>query len=198
MKLKILYIITIIISFFNIAYASFDSPQFIINQSSNSIKTQQKIGDILVIIINGVAIGKAIYDKDWDGLTQYAYVATSTGVLTLGLKYGVNRERPDGDSYSFPSGHTAFSFAGATFLQMRYGSTWGIPALIGASFVGYSRIASQRHYTSDVLAGALIGILTNLYFTKPVAFKMNETTYNMYITPYVDTTQVKVNFHITL
>ncbi len=197
MKIKVFYII-IAISFSKIALASFDSPSFMVNQSEKSIKIQQKAGDILAFAINGVAITKAIYEKDWEGLKQYSYATGTTEIATFGLKYSINRQRPNGDPYSFPSGHTSFSFAGATFLQIRYGYTWGIPALALASFVGYSRIASQKHYTSDVLAGAFIGVLTNLYFTKPLEVKINQHSYNIYVSPYVDSTQAKLMFNIAL
>lgn len=85
-----------------------------------------------------------------------------------GLKYAIDKDRPDdsGDD-SFPSGHTADSFAAATFIQQRYGWKWGIPAYIGATFVGYTRVDSDKHYVEDVLAGAAIGIISGLYFTEP-------------------------------
>lgn len=51
--------------------------------------------------------------------------------------------------------------AGAAFLQMRYGWALGGPAYAVASFVACSRVESKRHYTSDVVAGAAIGIGMN-------------------------------------
>ena len=80
---------------------------------------------------------------------------------TAALKYSVNETRPDGGSYSFPSGHTSLAFTGAEFIRKEYGWGWGAPAYLAASFVGYSRVQADKHFTHDVLAGAAIGILAN-------------------------------------
>ena len=74
-------------------------------------------------------------------------------------------QRPDGGSQSFPSGHSASAFAGAAFLERRYGWSYGAPAYAVATFVAYSRVESKRHWTSDVVAGGAIGIASNLVFT---------------------------------
>lgn len=72
--------------------------------------------------------------------------------------------RPDGTtSNSFPSGHTAKAFAGATFLSEEYKDrfTWMPFAAYGlAGSVGLLRMANNRHYISDVLVGAGLGILS--------------------------------------
>jgi membrane-associated phospholipid phosphatase len=74
-------------------------------------------------------------------------------------KFTVGRQRPDGsNSLSFPSGHTASAFTTATVLQQHYGWKLGIPAYAFAGFVGASRMASNKHYLSDVLVGAGVGI----------------------------------------
>lgn len=71
--------------------------------------------------------------------------------------------RPDGSTYnSFPSGHTAQAFAAATFLTEEYGNTYKWMPYIAygaASCVGGLRMANNRHYISDVLMGAGLGIL---------------------------------------
>lgn len=58
--------------------------------------------------------------------------------------------------YSFPSGHTLASFEGAVVLMIRH-RRWGIPALILAVLIAFSRLYLYVHYPSDVLAGALLG-----------------------------------------
>ncbi|MGD9842992.1 MAG: phosphatase PAP2 family protein [Steroidobacteraceae bacterium] len=84
-----------------------------------------------------------------------------TEVTTYALKYVVNAKRPNGGKQSFPSGHTAAAFMGAEFIRKNYGVGWGFPAYAAASWVGYSRVESNKHYTRDVIAGALIGIVAN-------------------------------------
>jgi PAP2 superfamily len=84
------------------------------------------------------------------------------GVATYGLKYSVQERRPNGeDDSSFPSGHTAISFAGAEFIRKEYGWRWGVPAYAAASFVGWSRVETKDHWWHDVAAGGAIGILSN-------------------------------------
>lgn len=81
-------------------------------------------------------------------------------LLTQGLKLSVRRTRPDGTAYSFPSGHTSGTFATATVLQRHYGWKVGIPAYAFATYVGGSRLQANRHYLSDVLFGAAVGIVS--------------------------------------
>jgi membrane-associated phospholipid phosphatase len=88
-------------------------------------------------------------------------------ILNLGMVYilknSLKETRPDGTALSFPSGHTANVFAGATMLATEYGENypWVPYASYGlASGVGAMRIANNRHYISDVLFGAGLGILS--------------------------------------
>jgi membrane-associated phospholipid phosphatase len=79
--------------------------------------------------------------------------------IVQATKFAVGRERPDGsNSHSFPSGHSASAFATATVLQRHLGWKAGVPAYAFAGFVATSRMASTRHYLSDVLVGAGVGI----------------------------------------
>ncbi len=80
-------------------------------------------------------------------------------LVVQGAKFAVRRQRPDAsNAMSFPSGHTASAFATATVLQDRFGWKAGIPAYAFAGMVAASRMGSQKHYLSDVLVGAGIGI----------------------------------------
>ncbi len=86
-----------------------------------------------------------------------------TGAV-FGLKKITHQLRPDHSAYnSFPSGHTAQAFAAATFLSEEYKTKfkWMPYAAYGiASSVGLLRMANNKHYISDVLVGAGIGILS--------------------------------------
>ena len=82
----------------------------------------------------------------------------------FGLKKLTHQLRPDNSGYnSFPSGHTAQAFAAATFLSEEYKSRfkWMPYLAYGiASTVGMLRMANNKHYISDVLVGAGLGILS--------------------------------------
>jgi undecaprenyl-diphosphatase len=85
-----------------------------------------------------------------------------TNLLVEGLKHGVGRPRPDGDAKrsnsSMPSSHAANAFALAAVLGRR--RVWyAIPIWALAALVGFSRVYLNRHYLSDVLVGALIGVV---------------------------------------
>ena len=80
------------------------------------------------------------------------------------LKHTVHERRPDGsNSRSFPSGHTATAFMCATMLHKEYGhiSPWiSIGGYTVATATGVSRILNNKHWISDVMVGAGIGILS--------------------------------------
>lgn len=78
---------------------------------------------------------------------------------TQALKLATTRTRPDGTRLSFPSGHSAAAFATASVLQADLGWKAGLPAYAVATWVAASRVQTKRHYVSDVVAGAAVGIL---------------------------------------
>lgn len=91
------------------------------------------------------------------------------GVSVYTLKRITSVPRPDtGQKTSFPSGHTAQAFAAATFMAKEYGgrSVWySVGAYSLATGIGVMRVMNNRHWASDVLVGAGIGILsTNLVY----------------------------------
>lgn len=97
----------------------------------------------------------------WQLLATDAMAAAMMATMVNGLKHGVNRTRPNGGHGSFPSGHTATAFMGATLLAHEYGhkSIWfPIAGYSVATTTGVLRILNNRHYASDVLVGAAIGI----------------------------------------
>ena len=86
-------------------------------------------GDVLQIAIPAAAYAKTFYLDDSEGRREfYKSFFTSLGV-TYGLKYSIDKKRPNGKEHSFPSGHTSAAFQGATFIHKRYGLEYGIPAL---------------------------------------------------------------------
>ncbi len=130
----------------------------------------EKEGDIVQLLIPLTAYGATFYMQDPDGRNQfYKSFLTNLGI-TYSLKYTVNKQRPENNGdYSFPSGHTSAAFQGAAFIHMRYGWKYALPAYAAAGFVGWSRVEgeSDKHDTTDVIAGAAIGIFSSYYFTTP-------------------------------
>ena len=114
------------------------------------------------------------YGLDAIGYTSKTDLLNRTVILVKGellmagsvflLKNITHQLRPDGSQYtSFPSGHTAQAFAAATFLSEEYKDRfrWMPYAAYGlATSVGVMRMANNRHYISDVLVGAGMGILS--------------------------------------
>lgn len=133
--------------------------------SAKKRSTTETAGDVIQITIPVTALLIAFGKDDTQGMKQLFYsVATSTAV-TWGLKFAFNKKRPRGGKYSFPSGHTSLAFTGSTFLGMRYGCSYGIPAFGAASYVGYSRVHARRHDWADVIGGALVGGISSYMFT---------------------------------
>ena len=123
-------------------------------------------GDKLQYTIGGTALASTALHRDGYGAAQYLLSIGSTALITEGLKRVIRSSRPNGSPHSFPSGHTAFAFSSATFLQVRYGACYGIPAYLTAAFIGYSRIFADKHRLRDVIAGAAIGTLMGMLFTR--------------------------------
>ncbi len=93
-----------------------------------------------------------------------AFAAGLMAAAVNSLKYTVDVERPDGSTRtSFPSGHTATAFMAATILHREYGhrSPWySILGYAAATATGVTRQLNNRHWVSDIMVGAGIGILS--------------------------------------
>lgn len=161
--------------------------------TAHSQMVVRDIGDYVQISLPLTGLGMSLAKKDREGTYQVLKsFALQTGTTIL-LKRAINRKRPSGGKYSFPSGHTSLSFMGSTFLWKRYGWRYGVPATIAASFVGYSRagINDPVHHPSDVFAGAAIGVLSSLIFTKK-----RQSVNRIDVTG--DTTHIRINFKMNL
>lgn len=154
---------------------------------ARSTEAIRRTGDVLQIALPATAYGMTYLLDDAQGRGSFLKTFFLTTGTTYMLKYAVPDERPDGGKHAFISGHTSASFAGAAFIQRRYGWKYGIPAYWGAAFVGWSRVESGRHDTNDVLRGAAIGILSTYIFTEPYKG-------NVCIAPFIENHTVGVVF----
>ena len=123
----------------------------------------QFFGPAMVV---GLKLGGVEGRSDWprlmaSSLMSYALMAG----FVNGIKYTAKEMRPDGSTAnSWPSGHTATAFVGASLLHKEYGLTrspWYSVAGYGvATATGVMRVLNNRHWVSDVMSGAGLGILS--------------------------------------
>ena len=99
---------------------------------------------------------------------QRLYKSGASFILCSGttylLKHSIHKMRPDGtDNRSFPSGHTAIAFSGATVLHKEFGKTspWiSVAGYAVATITAVDRVRRNRHHWEDVATGAAIGFLS--------------------------------------
>jgi undecaprenyl-diphosphatase len=137
-------------------------------------KTSSSAYPVAVGIPAGILIaGYVKHDKELEmkGWKIVGALAVNT-VISEGLKYAVNRERPyekypllvhpydaTEKGQSLPSGHTSTVFAMAASLSIQCHQWYVVvPAYAYAASVGYSRLYLGEHYPTDVLAGAAVGV----------------------------------------
>lgn len=123
------------------------------------------------------------------------------------LKKITHELRPDGSSYeSFPSGHTAEAFLSAEFLRQEYKdiSPWyGIAGYAVAATTGFLRMYNNKHWLSDVIAGAGVGIVSTklAYYVYPFIKQQlfHKKEMHSFIMPYYQGKQagfsMVYNFH---
>jgi membrane-associated phospholipid phosphatase len=141
--------------------------------NSDSAKTFFKAGKYVGLfpVILGTAVTTYVVGRSRPsrraqhlGMDLIEATLLSEGITEI-VKFSVRRDRPlqdDGtraSGYAFPSGHSAVTFAAATVLQQHLGWKWAVPTYSIASYVAMSRLADDRHWASDVMAGAAEGII---------------------------------------
>jgi len=143
------------------------------NTVTNIFDNVQPLGNEYAIGIVGTFYIYGEFFKDprakTTALDAISATAIASGIATNSFKYVIGRGRPtDGhDPYnfrpfsgqdSFSSGHTTEAFALASVITEHYNAPWVQVTCYGlASAVGYARLNNNRHWPSDVLAGATIG-----------------------------------------
>lgn len=112
--------------------------------------------------------GISVFSKEGrHNLKRQSLLLMSSAVLTSALvwptKKWTNIDRPNEKKWAFPSGHTAYAFTIATFMdkEFRYKMPWiSVASYSIATATGLLRILNNAHWMSDVLAGAGVGILS--------------------------------------
>ena len=135
--------------------------------------------------------------KDRSIVLATAYLIMGSSVTVL--KKATHRQRPNQTGYtSFPSGHTATAFMGAEFLYQEYKdvSPWyGVSGYFIAAGTGYLRMYNNKHWFSDVIAAAGIGILSTkiAYWVQPLfkeLFSKKESSTTTAVIPYYNKKEV--------
>ena len=137
--------------------------------------TLETVSLISPFIEGGLTLERCLrgYIKQDESMKNIGIIAAAaligTQIVNIVLKYAIARDRPDPGArsyrprlfntrltHSFPSGHTASSFAFAKVMEAKY-PKHKIPLLGYAALSGYSQMYVGNHYPSDVFAGAILG-----------------------------------------
>lgn len=158
--------------------------------AAGSFRRSAELGGMVVMPLLWVA-GRLADDRTMaaTGLRGMEALAVSLGTVSV-VKFVAGRARPlvnvedptswrlgrglrDGEYRSFPSGHAATAFAVATAVTSELGAgkpgtRWavGVPLYAAAAGAGWSRMYENRHWASDVVAGAAIGTVSGLAVTR--------------------------------
>jgi undecaprenyl-diphosphatase len=139
------------------------------------------IGSLGAIWLAIAALLMVLWRRPTIFVTVLVAVAVSDLVAELG-KLIVQRHRPfetqigpPSNAHSFPSGHTATSFAAATVLSV-YAPRLRVPFFLLAALIGFSRVYDGMHYPTDVLGGAVLGVLTALLLLGAIRRRLRRET----------------------
>lgn len=132
----------------------------------------QGIGDVVTGLVAVVAVGSTYGHDDSEGrqmlIKSTAISYTTNGLLRLAFNDHELGTRPNGKGYGFPSGHAGFMAAGASFLQGRYGSAWGVPAWLATGYVSHVRVnLTGHHYWRDIAAAVVLAQVVSWYVVEP-------------------------------
>jgi len=152
--------------------------------AENFFKPGEILGELYTLLPSATAVYAVGRIKDQPKVSHVGMdlieALVMSEAVTQGLKYTVRRERPDGSSRnSFPSGHAADTFAFATALERHLHWKLAVPAYIFSSYVAISRLPANRHWLSDTVAGAAVGIIAG----RTVTSHESERPYPVAVTP---------------
>ena len=141
----------------------------------------------------------------WFDQTKNLFISDlATGTLVLFLKKITNKTRPNGAQFSFPSGHTSLAFSNAGVLYQEYRDTSLVLAYSGFSMAfttGAFRMLNNKHWPSDVITGAGIGILISqlVYHFEPLKnWHPFKNTKGVSCVPIIDEKEYGIYTRITL
>lgn len=133
----------------------------------------EDIGTAFQFIVPTIAGTRALYD-DKESFSQFLKHFLVLNGTTHLMKFLIDEKRPNSDKYeSFPSGHTAAAFGGATFMHFRYSFDEAKYLYLMSIFTGFSRLYADKHHLQDVLASVALSFLTSYIFVNKKNDKIN-------------------------
>ncbi len=178
-------------------HLSQSNPVFGSQTNANDYSNYMLWGLIGETVVTGMSVpgDTNFYHRD-TGMTRMLLVeGASMGTSFLaasGLKNLVNRTRPNGNPQSFPSGHATAAFGATTLtnrnldmIDMSNGvrSALQVGNILLATSVGWARVEADRHYPSDVLAGAALGHFVSAFIYNSFA-DGEDDNFGFMVTPY--------------
>jgi hypothetical protein len=153
----------------------------------------------------------ALGDEKHHPIDQFFVTALSYGIMVLPVRYIKNHyysPRPYGENHSFPSGHTATAFVGSHIIYKEFKDTNPLIACSGyamGAFVAGARVAHDKHWVADIMAGAGIAMLSAelaywIYFpVRNLITNGDNKLFGNYIllSPLIQTDTVGLNFSMT-
>jgi len=175
---------------------------FSVHDGSSSFgKFGSALGSLYVVapVVGGLLI--AGNRSKNDRFHSFTYSLAQATVLDEGLTYGmklaISRTRPDASNdRSFPSSHASTSFMIATVTQRYYGWKAGLVGYGVASAISIARVRGNKHWASDVAAGATLGYLVGSSVSRRTRISIRGTEFS--ITPTVDLANRRVGVFLNV
>lgn len=185
------------------------------NPIFGSKENANKASDYLLIPLYTETLVTALVTPSGDDPKNWAYwkmkgvgvealaLATTYGATAL-LKEVTNRTRPDeSNDKSFPSSHSSNAFANAALSNRNLNAISlpnevRLPLQVGnivlATFTGWARIEAQKHYPSDVLAGAALGYFLTAFIHDAFIGLPEDMRFGIVIIPLKGGGKVELSF----
>ncbi|MFP5470927.1 MAG: phosphatase PAP2 family protein [Bacteroidia bacterium] len=176
----------------NVPLNKFDVQKSIVTNYPNF---HTKADDYLLYVPVAITYGIGLIDNNYtkNDFTNRSILLVKSAIIMSAIvypaKYIFAVERPDNSEFdAFPSGHTSNAFMMATFMheELKHKSIWySIGAYSIATSVGVMRMLNNRHWNSDVLMGAAIGIASTKIAYLTHKFKWGkDSSISLNFTPY--------------
>lgn len=134
-------------------------------------------GDALSYALPAGTLAFELWRGDKAGALQFTEAFVVTMAATEILKPTTHVERPDhSNDRSFPSGHASRAFSAATYVHRRYGFADAWPLYALSTYVGYTRVRTDRHRWTDVAGSAAVAAASSWWLVQPKSSSVSMAT----------------------